>query len=329
MSEHEQLRKKSYLSHLYHFGYENQGVARDAPLLQRKSMYIAKPAQVRAENLIDTESKAVPDIPHGRLSSENFQRLKKQVEVLKRQGGVILFTGIEREMKETPENTQNLLEAHANIRRFPLLGKKPFELSVYEKKPRDSGDADKPTIHDIWNTLARANLTDLGVADAKSFQVQSVHLVDDVAERYHNDLLGLGQSPLVTVMKANNPYYVLFAAVKQGDCPADALILHGADDDETAAVPPPGNVASLSSSPGSAGSVVSAVIPPPGDVEGVSLKGVLREERRNRESFFSTCVCTHQAAHLQTSRRSTPRSTPRLHVVSRAVPASGISTADV
>jgi hypothetical protein len=74
------------------------------------------------------------------------------------------------------------------------------------------------------------------VADAHLFEAESVHLVNDVAGRYHFDLLGLGQSALVTVLETNEPYYVLFAAVKKGECPDDALRLYGD------AVPPPGNV---------------------------------------------------------------------------------------
>ena len=238
-SEHDRLRKKSYMSHLYHYGYTNQAVARDAPVSERKSKYIEKDAQARAENLIDTESTAVPEIPHGPLSHENFERLKREARNLRR--GVILFTGLEDEWeKETPENKRNLLEAHENLRKSRLLGKKPILINKHVKPDRDSSDADKPTIRAKWNTIARANLNDLNVADADDFEVESVHLVNDLAGRYHYDLLGLGQTVIVTALETNEPYYVLFAAVKQGDCPEEDLRLYG--DDETAAVPPPGNV---------------------------------------------------------------------------------------
>ena len=234
-SEHDRLRKESYMSYLYHYKYANQGVARDAPVSERKSEYIEKDAQARAENLIDAESTAVPRIPHGRLSDENFERLKR--EVRHQRLGVILFTGLESEWKkETPENARNLMEAHENLRVSRLLGMDPTLINMHVKTGRDSGNADKPTIQAKWSTIARANLKDLDVADAHLFEAESVHLVNDVAGRYHFDLLGLGQSALVTVLETNEPYYVLFAAVKKGECPDDALRLYGD------AVPPPGNV---------------------------------------------------------------------------------------
>ena len=67
MPERKLLHKESYLSHLYHYGYEDQ---EDAPLAERHLKYIREDAQVSAGNLIDTESKAVPEIPHGPVSRE-------------------------------------------------------------------------------------------------------------------------------------------------------------------------------------------------------------------------------------------------------------------
>jgi hypothetical protein len=243
MSERELLDKESYLSHLYHYRDDNQGVARDAPLAERKTKYIKQDAQVRAENLIDTESKAVPEIPHGPLSPANFKRLQKEVKGLRRDG-VVVFTDIESDWEEeTPENKRNLKEAHENFLKCPwLMRAKLNRLSKFEKKKRDQSDAGKPFLRDKWNKIARAHLADLGVAGAEFFEVHSVHLVDDVAGRYHIDLLGLGPSALVVVLEADEPYHVLFAAVKQGDLPQDAARPYGDDDDdETAAVPPPGN----------------------------------------------------------------------------------------
>ena len=60
MPERKLLHKESYLSHLYHYEYEDQ---EDAPLAERHLKYIREDAQVSAGNLIDTESKAVPEIP--------------------------------------------------------------------------------------------------------------------------------------------------------------------------------------------------------------------------------------------------------------------------
>jgi hypothetical protein len=240
MSERKYLHKESYLSHLYHYGYEDQ---EDAPRAERRIKYIREDAQVSAGNLIDTESKAVPEIPHGPLSPENFKRLQGEVNGLKRDG-VIVFTDIESDWaEETPENKRNLKEAHENFLKSPwLMRAKLTLLSKYEKKKRDQSDPGKPFLRDKWNKIARAHLTDLGVADAKFFEVHSVHLVDDVAGRYHIDLLGLGPSALVVALETDEPYHVLFAAVKQG-CPEDAVRPYGDDDDDkTAAAPPPGNV---------------------------------------------------------------------------------------
>jgi hypothetical protein len=239
MSERKLLDKESYLSHLYH--YEDK---EDAPLAKRHLKYIREDAQVSAGNLIDTESKAVPEIPHGPLSPANFARLQREVNGLRRDG-VVVFKDIESDWEqEDPEDKRNLKEAHENFLKSPkLMGAKLNLLSKYEKTKRDSSDAVKPFIRDKWNKIARAHLADLGVAGAEFFEVHSVHLVDDAAERYHIDLLGLGPSALVVVLKTNGPYRVLFAAVKQGDCPEAAVRLYGdEDDEETAAVPPPGNV---------------------------------------------------------------------------------------
>ena len=239
MSERKLLDKESYLSHLYH--YEDQ---EDAPLAKRHLKYIRQDAQVSAGNLIDTESKAVPEIPHGPLSPANFARLQREVNGLRRDG-VVVFKDIESDWEqEDPEDKRNLKEAHENFLKSPkLMRAKLHLLSKYEKTKRDSSDAVKPFIRDKWNKIARAHLADLGVAGAEFFEVHSVHLVDDAAERYHIDLLGLGPSALVVVLKTNAPYHVLFAAVKQGDCPEAAVRLYGdEDDEETAAVPPPGNV---------------------------------------------------------------------------------------
>ena len=241
MKERKLLHKESYLSHLYHYGYEDQ---EDAPLAERRIKYIREDAQVSAGNLIDTESKAVPEIPHGPLSPENFKRLQGEVNGLKRDG-VIVFTDIESDWaEETPENKRNLKEAHENLLKCPwLMRAKLTLLSKYEKTKRDQSDPMKPFLRDKWNKIARAHLADLGVVGAEFFEVHSVHLVDDVAGRYHIDLLGLGPSALVVALETDEPYHVLFAAVKQGDCPEDAVRPYGDDDDdETAAAPPPGNV---------------------------------------------------------------------------------------
>ena len=137
MSERKFLHKESYLSHLYHYGYEDQ---EDAFLAGRHSKYIREDAQVSAGNLIDTESKAVPEIPHGPLSPENFKRLQGEVNGLKRDG-VIVFTDIESDWaEETPENKRNLKEAHENFLKSPLLmTAKLTLLSKYEKKKRPIG----------------------------------------------------------------------------------------------------------------------------------------------------------------------------------------------
>lgn len=234
MSEHEHLRKKTFLSHLYHFGYVDQGVERDAPLESRKIKIIEKDAQVRAEGLIDTESTLVPSIPHGPLSEKTFKSLLAQTEGLRRQG-VLLFTGITGTgsgmENETLENKRNLEEALANIMKYPLLNSVPVPYNNFEKTKRDQNTAEKPTIRGKWNKIARAMGTDLCVKDAEHFEVFSVLLVDDAALRKHNDRLGLGQSAYVTVLKTNDAYKVLFAAVKQGDCPDVYLRLYGDDDD--------------------------------------------------------------------------------------------------
>ena len=233
MSEDDHLRKKSFLSHLYHFRYVNQGVARDAPLESRKIKIVEKDAQVRAEGLIDTESTLVPAIPHGPLSDKTFKSLQAQKGGLERQG-ILLFTGITGDRSgmenETQENKRNLEEALENIMKYPLLNSVPVRYNNFEKPQRDQGTAEKPTIRGKWNKLARAVGTDLGVRDAEHFEVFSVHLVDDAALRCHNDRLGLGQSVYVTPLETNDAYKVLFAAVKQGDCPEVCLRLYGDDD---------------------------------------------------------------------------------------------------
>ena len=219
MAERKLLHKKSYLSHLYHYEYEDQ---EDAPLAERHLKYIREDAQVSAGNLIDTESKAVPEIPHGPVSPKTFRSLQREVKGLE-QDGVIVFKDIESDWEgETPENKRNLKEAHENLLKSPkLMRAKLNPLSKYYKK--DRSDPMKPFIRDKWNKIARAHLADLGVADAEFFEVHSVHLVDDAAHRFHLDLLGLGPSALVVVLETDEPYHVLFAAVKQGDCPKNML----------------------------------------------------------------------------------------------------------
>ena len=234
MSEHDQLKKKSCLSHLYHFRYEDQGVERDAPLESRKIKIVEKDAQVRAEGLIDTESTLVPAIPHGPLSEKTFNSLQVQIAGLRRQG-VLLFTGITGTgsgmENETQENKRNLEEALANLMKYPLLTSEPVPINNFMKTQNNQNNAEKPTIRGKWNKISRAMGTDLGVPDAEHFEVFSVHLVDDAALRSHNDRLGLGQSVYVTVLNTNDAYKVLFAAVKQGDCSEVSLRLYGDDDD--------------------------------------------------------------------------------------------------
>ena len=57
---------------------------------------------------------------------------------------------------------------------------------------------------------------DLGVPDAKGFQVFGVRLVDEAALSYHLDQLGFGPSVMVAVLETKDAYKVLFAKVKQG-----------------------------------------------------------------------------------------------------------------
>ena len=216
VSEHGLLRKGSYLSNLYHYRYKNQGVAREALLREKMVEYIPEDEQVRAEDLIDTDSTEVPEIPHGPLSQEIFNRLRRLANGRKRSGKLIIFSKFDSGMEqETPENKANLKEAYENIKNWPrLTNSKIVQYNDHEKKDQTKPQA--PTVRSLWNTLARDMARDLCVPDAKGFQVFAVRVVDEAALSYHLDQLGFGPSVMVAVLETKDAYKVLFAKVKQG-----------------------------------------------------------------------------------------------------------------
>jgi hypothetical protein len=216
VSEHGLLHKGSYLSHLYHYRYKNQGVAREALPREKKVEYIPEDEQVRAEDLIDTDSIEVPEIPHGPLSQEIFKSLRRLARGRKSSGKLIIFSKFDSGMEqETAENKANLKEAYENIKNWPrLTNSKIVEYNDHEKKDQTNPQA--PTIRSLWNTFARNMARDLGVPDAKGFQVFGVRVVDEAALSYHLDQLGFGPSVMVAVLETKAAYKVLVAKVKQG-----------------------------------------------------------------------------------------------------------------
>ena len=219
VSEHDLLRKESYLSYLYHYRYKDQGIARTAPPKAKVIEYIQKDGQVRAEDLIDTGSTDVPEIPHGPLSDENFKRLRTLASGVRATGKMLIFSRFDSGMeRETPENKENLKEAYENMKQWPALSwSKIAEYNDHQKKDKDRSNPDAPTIREVWNNMAREIARELGEPDAEGFQVFSVRLVDAAALSYHLDQQGLGPTVMVVVLDTNDAYRVLFAKVKQGN----------------------------------------------------------------------------------------------------------------
>jgi hypothetical protein len=215
VSEHGLLRKGSYLSNLYHYRYKNQGVAREAPS-EKEVEYIQEVEQVRAEDLIDTKSTEVPEIPHGPLSMEIFKRLRQLARGVRNTGKLIIFSKFESGMEhETSENKANLKEAYENMINWPFLSDSQIvEYNDHQRK--DQRNPQSPTVRSIWNTIARAMAKDLRVPGAEGFHVFSVRIVKEAALRYHLDQKGLGPSVMVGVLTTKDAYKVLFAKVKQG-----------------------------------------------------------------------------------------------------------------
>ena len=217
VSEHDLLRKESYLSHLYHYRYLKQGVVRGALPREKEIVYIQKEEQVPAEDLIDTKSTELPDIPHGPLEEKLFSRLKRAAGGVHHAGKLILFSKYDTGMEhETPANKANLKEAYENIKNnLPRLVKSEIvECNDYQRM--DPKNPESPTIREAWTQVARGMGRDLGVPDAQRFQVFAVRLVDQAALSFHLDQLGLGPSVYVGVLKTEDAYKVLLAKVKQG-----------------------------------------------------------------------------------------------------------------
>lgn len=204
-----------------------------ASFAKRAIEYIQEADQVRAEELIDTESKQVPTIPHGSLSDGTFQRLRTLVEGISR-SGQIKFSETNSGMEnETAENKDHLKEAYDNMHAYPLPRTVvPVAINDFQRKHKERNDPSKLTIRQTWNKQARSMLAEVGEPDAQRFQVLSVRVVEDAARRYHIDRLGLGPSVLVGVMEADDEYRVLFAAVKQGVCPQDGMRRNGKENEE-------------------------------------------------------------------------------------------------
>ena len=218
VSEHGLLRKGSYLSNLYHYRYKNQGVAREAPPREKEVESIQEVEQVQAEDLIDTQSTEVPEIPHGPLSNDVFKRLRSLAYGVKSTGKLIIFSKFDSGMEqETPENKANLKEAYENMKNWPFLSDSDIvEYNDHQKKDRDRGDPQAPTVRSIWNAVARDMARDLCVPGAEGFHVFSVRIVKAAALRYHLDQQGFGPSVMVGVLTTEDAYKVLFAKVKQG-----------------------------------------------------------------------------------------------------------------
>jgi hypothetical protein len=216
VSEHGLLRKGSYLSSLYHYRYKNQRVAREAPARDKEVEYIPEVEQVPAEDLIDTQSNEVPEIPHGPLSKETFKRLQQLANGLKRTGKLIIFSQFDSGMEqETSENKANLKEAYENMKNSPFLSdSKIVEYNDHQKK--DQRNPEAPTVRSIWNAVARDMARDLAVPGAEGFHVFSVRIVKEAALRYHLDQQGFGPSVMVGVLTTEHAYKVLFAKGKQG-----------------------------------------------------------------------------------------------------------------
>ena len=215
-SEHELLEKGTNLSHLYHYGYQNQGgVARTLVPREKKIVYTQPEDQVNADELIDTLSRRVPEIPHGPMQKNTWETLKKAATKLRKGGSMVIFSGIDSTMeRETIESGENVKEAYDNMKEWPWSKSGRSEYNDFEKV--DPSNPQSRTVRSVWTDLARSIASNIGVYDAESFQLLSVRLVDTAALQFHLDQLGFGPSVMVAVVHSDACYRVDFAYAKEG-----------------------------------------------------------------------------------------------------------------
>jgi hypothetical protein len=166
------------------------------------------------DELIDTSSCKVPEIPHGRLQDRVVGTLLKAANKLTKSGARVMFSGIESTMEhETSESRENVKEAYENMRQ----GWSDSALSEYNDfEMVDPTNPESKTIRAVWTELARAIAANIGVSDAASFQLFSVRVVDSAALAFHLGQAGFGPSVMVAVASPDVVYRVYFAYAREG-----------------------------------------------------------------------------------------------------------------